>query len=219
MSHRSGLPGHYCRSHFTLTLRLRQNRFVPSATARVAHRLSQVFPLSAVGINYRFLLGGYVSAESLHYPATFRDARTRREERNRRKSFPEPPWMRAPAVKSSQENGASRQISKMEAIGQLAGGIAHDFNNLLTVILGHSEFLLKRAEPRETSGRGSKKSARQRSAGLGLPISSWLTAGIKSWSLRFCKLIEVLEDMDGMLRRVLGEDIALDLRGLRIWVG
>jgi two-component system, cell cycle sensor histidine kinase and response regulator CckA len=35
----------------------------------------------------------------------------------------------------------------MEAIGQLAGGIAHDFNNLLTVILGHSEFLLGRAEP------------------------------------------------------------------------
>ena len=41
---------------------------------------------------------------------------------------------------------AVQQISRMEAIGQLAGGIAHDFNNLLTIILGHSEFLLKRAE-------------------------------------------------------------------------
>src|SRR5258706_8542728 len=41
----------------------------------------------------------------------------------------------------------AQQVSRMEAIGQLAGGIAHDFNNLLTVILGHSEFLLKRDEP------------------------------------------------------------------------
>src|ERR1700693_5507787 len=44
---------------------------------------------------------------------------------------------------------AAQQVSRMEAIGQLAGGIAHDFNNLLTVILGHSEFLLKRSESRQ----------------------------------------------------------------------
>jgi signal transduction histidine kinase len=42
---------------------------------------------------------------------------------------------------------AAQQVSRMEVIGQLAGGIAHDFNNLLTVILGHSEFLLKLGVP------------------------------------------------------------------------
>src|ERR1700688_1202094 len=48
---------------------------------------------------------------------------------------------------ASSADRAAQQVSRMEAIGQLAGGIAHDFNNLLTIILGHSEFLLKLDDP------------------------------------------------------------------------
>src|SRR5580693_6769137 len=60
-----------------------------------------------------------------------------------RKASAEPP----PDSALERARHKSQQVSRMEAIGQLAGGIAHDFNNLLTVILGHSEFLLKRNEP------------------------------------------------------------------------
>lgn len=36
------------------------------------------------------------------------------------------------------------QVTKMQAVGQLAGGIAHDFNNILTAVLGLCDQLLAR---------------------------------------------------------------------------
>jgi two-component system cell cycle sensor histidine kinase/response regulator CckA len=105
----------------------------------------------------------------------------------------------------------AQHISRMEAIGQLAGGIAHDFNNLLTVILGHSEFLLKRDEP--AKNRRVRIEEIRKAAERG----AWLTNQLLAFSRN--QLLEptvlqfnaVLEDMDDILRRVLGEDVALDL--------
>ncbi|HWZ56625.1 MAG TPA: ATP-binding protein [Verrucomicrobiae bacterium] len=104
-----------------------------------------------------------------------------------------------------------QQAGKMLAIGQLAGGIAHDFNNLLTVILGHSEFLLRRDEPKEHARQRITeiRKAAQRGA--------WLTSQLLAYSRNqilepaVLQINSVLEDMDGILRSVLGEDIALDL--------
>ena len=106
---------------------------------------------------------------------------------------------------------SARQISRMEAIGQLAGGIAHDFNNLLTVILGHSEFLLKRNEPAKS--RRVRIEEIRKAAERG----AWLTNQLLAYSRN--QLLEptvlqfnaVLEDMDNILRRVIGEDVVLDL--------
>jgi signal transduction histidine kinase/CheY-like chemotaxis protein len=125
--------------------------------------------------------------------------------------------LRAYAMARSGEKGASpadraaEQISRMEAIGQLAGGIAHDFNNLLTVILGHSEFLLKRNEP--ARNRRVRVEEIRKAAERG----AWLTNQLLAYSRN--QLLEptvlqfnaVLDDMDGILRRVLGEDITLGL--------
>ena len=113
-------------------------------------------------------------------------------------------------VPDAQHRGAL-QASKMEAIGQLAGGIAHDFNNLLTVILGHSEFLLKRDEPRESSR--SRVEEIRKAAERGAWLTSQLLAFSRNQILEptVLQMNTVLEDMDGILRCVLGEDIALDL--------
>ena len=43
----------------------------------------------------------------------------------------------------------TQELRDREEIDALANGVAHEFNNLLTVILGHTEFLLKRDESKE----------------------------------------------------------------------
>jgi two-component system, cell cycle sensor histidine kinase and response regulator CckA len=105
----------------------------------------------------------------------------------------------------------AQQASKMEAIGRLAGGIAHDFNNLLTVILGHSEFLLKREESRANFRLRVEEIRKAAERG------AWLTSQLLAYSRNqilepaVLQINSVLEDMDSILRCVLGEDIAVDV--------
>jgi len=106
-----------------------------------------------------------------------------------------------------QTEGQLRQSQKMEAVGRLAGGVAHDFNNLLTVIRGYSELILSRLAPGDPSQREMEevKKAADRAAGL--------TGQLLAFSRRqfvAAKVVDlnaVVMNMDGMLRRLLGEDI------------
>ncbi len=118
---------------------------------------------------------------------------------------------RPSVVPSAAADRTAQQISRMEAIGQLAGGVAHDFNNLLTVILGHSEFLLKRDE--STKNRRSRIEEIRKAAERGAWLTNQLLAFSRNQLLEptDLQLNAVLEDMDDILRRVIGEDIKLDL--------
>lgn len=106
---------------------------------------------------------------------------------------------------------SAQQASRMEAMGQLAGGVAHDFNNLLTVILGHSEFLLKRSESQAKCRERVEEIRKAAERG------AWLTNQLLAYSRNqilepaVLQINALVEDMDGMLRCVLGEDIALQL--------
>jgi two-component system cell cycle sensor histidine kinase/response regulator CckA len=105
---------------------------------------------------------------------------------------------------------ALEHANRMEAVGRLAGGIAHDFNNLLTVILGHAEFLLKKEESRENF-RGRVEEIRK-AAQRGARLTGQLLAYGRKQQLAPTTLHmnAVLQDMDGILRTVLGEDIVVE---------
>lgn len=117
-------------------------------------------------------------------------------------------YRRAEAAVHSKD-GQLRQALKMEAVGRLAGGIAHDFNNLLTVINGFSELVLTR----EDLDRGVRHEVEQvRGCGLrAATLTRQLLAFSRNQVLepKVLNLNDVVGECESLLRRLIGEDIAL----------
>ena len=102
-----------------------------------------------------------------------------------------------------------RQSQKLEAVGRLAGGVAHDFNNLLTVIANYGQFL-KQELPPGTRGRADLEEllgATRRATSLTRQL---LTFGRKQpTSPKLLAPNDVIRGVEDMLRRLIGEHIAL----------
>jgi two-component system cell cycle sensor histidine kinase/response regulator CckA len=101
-----------------------------------------------------------------------------------------------------------RQAQKLEAIGRLAGGVAHDFNNLLTAISGFNEIALLQAKDDELRDNLLEiELAAKRAAELTRQL---LAFGRKQvLRPRVLDLNAVVFEMEGMLRRLIGEHIEL----------
>src|SRR5579859_7623936 len=104
------------------------------------------------------------------------------------------------------------QAQKMEAVGRLAGGIAHDFNNMLTVINGYSELLLSQMDSGDARRKDVEEihQAGQRAAGLTRQLLAFSRRQIIQ--PRILNLNELIEGLDRMLSRLIGEDVKLQLR-------
>ncbi len=101
------------------------------------------------------------------------------------------------------------QAAKMEAIGKLAGGIAHDFNNLLTAIQGYSTML--RDQLSERGIVSDKLEQIERSAQRAAELTRQLLAFSRRQILevKVINLNNLIQDMEGMLSRLIGENIEL----------
>ncbi len=102
-----------------------------------------------------------------------------------------------------------RQAQKMEAIGRLSGGIAHDFNNILSVILGYSDLLLRQIGRDDSAWR--KVVEIQKAGARAASLTQQLLAFSRQQIIRpkILSLNLVVRDMERMVRRLIGEDIAL----------
>ncbi len=101
------------------------------------------------------------------------------------------------------------QVQKMESVGRLAGGIAHDFNNLLTVINGTSALAmssLRKDDPLRQDLQVILQSGEQ-AASLTRQLLAFSRKQIMKPDI--LDLGALVENMRGMLRRLLGEDVEL----------
>ena len=137
-----------------------------------------------------------------------------------------PRWVRITAVKVEDGVGVAYsditesreleeqlfQAQKLEAVGRLAGGGGHDFNNLLTVIAGTTDLLLLdlKDEPEVEEGLHEIRLAASRASELTNQLLAYSRR--QSVQPRLVNVNDVLKEMDGMLRRLLGDRVALTLR-------
>jgi hypothetical protein len=117
--------------------------------------------------------------------------------------------------------GQLHQSQRLESLGQLAGGVAHDFNNLLAVILNYGAFVEEELEAAIAAGEadrwqpahrdmGQIQRAAQRAIAL---THQLLTFGRREVVRpRVVSVNDVVEEVQTLLRRTLGEHVRLDVR-------
>jgi two-component system cell cycle sensor histidine kinase/response regulator CckA len=104
-----------------------------------------------------------------------------------------------------------RHSQKLEAVGRLAGGVAHDFNNLLTAIIGYADLLISELRPQDPKREYVEeiRKAGERAAAL---VQQLLGFSRKQMiAPKVLDLNVALSDSQKLLRRVIGEDVRLDV--------
>lgn len=104
-----------------------------------------------------------------------------------------------------------QQAQKMESIGRLAGGVAHDFNNLLSIILGYGDIIYQKLHPGDPLREEVEEILK--AARRSVDLTRQLLAFSRKQTLQpaVLDINEVIRNIEKMLRRLIGEDIDLDL--------
>ena len=99
----------------------------------------------------------------------------------------------------------------MESVGMLAGGVAHDFNNLLTIISGYSQLIMNALQPGDPNHYAAEQilKAGERAATLTQQLLAFSRRQVLQ--PRVLDLNKLVTALSTMLRRLIGEDIDLQL--------
>ncbi|HEX9074068.1 MAG TPA: response regulator [Pseudolabrys sp.] len=111
-----------------------------------------------------------------------------------------------------------QQQQKMDSVGQLAGGIAHDFNNVLSAIMMATDFLLNAHKPTDPSFRDIMQI--KQNANRAAALVRQLLAFSRKQTLRpqVLDLGETLSDLGMLLKRLIGENVTLEIvHGRDLW--
>src|SRR6478736_2858511 len=105
-----------------------------------------------------------------------------------------------------------RHAQKLESVGQMAAGIAHDYNNIVTVIQGYADCLLQMvgADPKLTNPLKQISGAARRAAALTRKLLTFSRKQVIQ--TKPLDVNAVLADFGKMLPRLLGEDVALEIK-------
>lgn len=101
----------------------------------------------------------------------------------------------------------SHHAQKMDAIGQLAGGVAHDFNNLLTVVRSYGDLLLQDFAPGGQQHSDIEQILKATDSASALTKQLLAFGRQQMVKLEVLDLNLVIEELDKMLRRLVGADI------------
>jgi len=104
---------------------------------------------------------------------------------------------------------------RLESLGRLTGGIVHDFNNLLFVISGQIELARRALGPDHPAGArlAPALQAAERAAALTRQLLAFSRGS--SPEPRLLDLNAVVAQLDGMVRRVIGDDVEIEIRAGR----
>ena len=105
-----------------------------------------------------------------------------------------------------------QRAQRLESVGRLAGGVAHDFNNLLSVILGYGEMIVVQSSPNHPHHELARDilDAGLRARNLTRQLLAFSRNQV--FEINTIDLNEVVKGFERMMRRMLREDVLLDIR-------
>jgi len=101
---------------------------------------------------------------------------------------------------------------QLDTVGQLAGGMAHDLNNLLSVVIGMCEIAVNHLDHTAEAKRNLSEAHRagQRAAEIARQLLEFSRR--REVAPRVVNFNTLTREVADILRRVLGDDVALELR-------